>query len=73
MKTISETSGKIGDKKSKFSPKKELDKSIRSALMSSVALMKDCMSSSQPVRLQLCLDLKRSLEEVEKEFHVSLI
>lgn len=73
MKTISEASGKIGDKKNKKSPKKELEKSIKAALASSVALMKDSMSSSQPTRLQLCLDLKRSIEEVEKEFNVSLI
>jgi hypothetical protein len=72
-KTISETVGKIGDKNSGKAEKKELAKSIKSALLSSVSLMKDSMSSSNPVSIKLCLDLKRKLEEVEKEFGLSLI
>ena len=72
-KSISEAAGKIGDKKGEKAGKKELDKSVKSALLSSVSLMKDSMSSSTPTRLQLCLDLRRKLEEVEKEFNVTLI
>ena len=72
-KTISEAAGKIGDKKGGKTGKKELDKSVKSALLSSVSLMKDSMSSPSPTKLQLCVDLKRKLEEVEKEFNVTLI
>lgn len=72
-KTISETTGKIGDKKGKKESKKELEKSVKTALLSSVALMKDAMNSSEPKKILLCTDLKRKLEEVEKEFNVTLI
>jgi hypothetical protein len=72
-KTIAETLGRIGDKGGKRAKKKHLEKSVKSALLSSASLMKDVMSSSDVRKVQLCLDLKRSLEDIEKEYGITLI
>jgi hypothetical protein len=76
-KTISETRGKIGDKKNKKEGKKEgkgqLENPVKTALLSAAALMKDVMSSSDSRSIRLCLNLKNKLEEIEKEYGVSLI
>lgn len=73
-KTISETHGKIGDKKTKKEGnKKQLDNSIKIALLSAAVLMKDIMGSSDSKRIHFCLDLKNKLEEVEKEYRINLI
>jgi len=72
-KTISEAQGTIGEKKSGKKNKKSLEKDIKQALAAASLLMKDVIKSSNPSRLNLCLDLKRKLEEIEKEYGVTLI
>ena len=73
MKTISEAQGTIGEKKISKKTKKSLDKDVKQALMAASSLMKDIIGSPNPSRLNLCLDLKRKLEEIEKEYSVTII
>jgi len=73
MKTISEVQGRVGDKKAGKGEKKVLDKKTRDALLAAVVLMKEVFSSSDLKRVKLCLDLKRKIEDVEREFGTSLI
>lgn len=72
-KTTSETKKTIGEKKNGKKNKKILEKNIKIALESASILMKDVMSSSSPKRMTFCLDLKRKLEEIEKEYGINLI
>ena len=73
MKTIAETSGKIGDKKSSKNSKKSLDDSVKSALLSATNLLKaSSVTGNQKINV-LCLDLKRKIEALEKEYGVSLL
>ena len=73
MKTIAETSGKIGDKKSSKISKKSLDDSVKSALLSATNLLKaSSVTGNQKINV-LCLDLKRKIEALEKEYGVSLL
>ena len=72
MKTISEAQGTIGEKKNPKKDKKTLEKNVKSALVSASNLLKGVMTSN-PKSLPLCLDLKRRLEDIEKEYGVSLL
>lgn len=73
-KTISESQGTIGErKKSNSLEKKRLEKNVRLALIAASHLMKDVISRPNPTRMNLCLDLKRKLEELEREYGVNLI
>ena len=73
MKTIAETTGKIGDKKIRKREKKDLDKLIKTALMSASNLLKASSVSENQKITVFCLDLKRKIEDIEREYGVSLL
>jgi len=73
MKTISEAQGTIGEKKRDKKRNKTLDSNVKSALSSSSNLLKSVINGASPNILHLCLDLKRKIEGLEKEYGVSLL
>lgn len=68
MKSISETYGTVKNKS-----KKILDKDIKDALVSASLLMREVMSTQTSSKMTICLDLKRKLELIEREYGISLI
>jgi hypothetical protein len=72
-KTISEAQGTIGGKKTGKSIKKSLEKDIKQALVAASNLLKaSSVTGNQKINV-LCLDLKRKIEALEKEYGVSLL
>lgn len=72
-KTISEAQGTIGGKKSGKRIKKSLEKDIKQALVAASNLLKASSTPGNQKITVLCLDLKRKIEDIEREYGVSLL